>query len=86
AELGAGGRPVRDARCARRRRPDPHAAADSAAVTRMRRAGLVIVGRTNTSEFGLAPTTEPAFGGPTINPWRKDLSPGGSSGGSAAIV
>jgi amidase len=64
----------------------PVAALDSAAVARMRRAGLVVVGRTNTSEFGLAPTTEPAFGGPTINPWRKDLSPGGSSGGSAAIV
>ncbi len=65
---------------------EPVAAADSAAVARMRRAGLVIVGRTNTSEFGLAPTTEPAFGGPTVNPWCKDLSPGGSSGGSAAIV
>ena len=64
----------------------PLATADSAAVARMRRAGLVIVGRTNTSEFGLAPTTEPAFGGATINPWRNDLSPGGSSGGSAAIV
>lgn len=64
----------------------PVAAADSAAVVRMRRAGLVIVGRTNTSEFGLAPTTEPAFGGATRNPWRHDLSPGGSSGGSAAIV
>jgi amidase len=64
----------------------PVAAADSAAVARMRRAGLVIVGRTNTSEFGLAPTSEPAFGGATVNPWRKDLSPGGSSGGSAAIV
>jgi amidase len=64
----------------------PVAAVDSAAVARMRKAGLVIVGRTNTSEFGLAPTTEPAFGGATINPWRKDLSPGGSSGGSAAIV
>lgn len=64
----------------------PVAAADSAAVARMRRAGLVIVGRTNTSEFGLAPTTEPAYGGATINPWRSDLSPGGSSGGSAAIV
>ena len=64
----------------------PVAASDSAAVARMRKAGLVIVGRTNTSEFGLAPTTEPAFGGPTVNPWRSDLSPGGSSGGSAAIV
>ena len=64
----------------------PVAVADSAAVARMRKAGLVIVGRTNTSEFGLAPTTEPAFGGATVNPWRKDLSPGGSSGGSAAIV
>jgi amidase len=64
----------------------PVAAADSAAVARIRRAGLVIVGRSNTSEFGLAPTTEPAFGGVTINPWRKNLSPGGSSGGSAAIV
>jgi amidase len=64
----------------------PVATTDSAAVARMRRAGLVIVGRTNTSEFGLAPTTEPAFGSATINPWRQDLSPGGSSGGSAAIV
>ena len=64
----------------------PVATADSAAVSRMRRAGLVIVGRTNTSEFGLTPTTEPAFGGPTRNPWRLDLSPGGSSGGSAAVV
>jgi amidase len=64
----------------------PVATADSAAVARMRKAGLVIVGRTNTSEFGLAPTTEPAFGGATVNPWRADLSPGGSSGGSAAIV
>ncbi|CAN5891013.1 amidase [soil metagenome] len=64
----------------------PVAANDSAAVARMRRAGLVIVGRSNTSEFGLAPTTEPAFGGATVNPWRNDLSPGGSSGGSAAVV
>jgi len=64
----------------------PVAASDSAVVARMRRAGLVIVGRTNTSEFGLAPTTEPAFGGATHNPWRPDLSPGGSSGGSAAVV
>ncbi|WP_296342115.1 amidase [Reyranella sp.] len=65
---------------------EPVAAADSTAVARMRRAGLVIVGRSNTSEFGLAPTTEPAFGGATVSPWRDDLSPGGSSGGSAAVV
>src|SRR5260221_484071 len=65
---------------------EPVAASDSAAIARMRSAGLVIVGRTNTSEFGLAPTTEPAFGGATSNPWRKGLSPGGSSGGSAAVV
>jgi len=64
----------------------PVAAADSAAVACMRRAGLVIVGRSNTSEFGLAPTTEPAFGGATKNPWGPTLSPGGSSGGSAAVV
>lgn len=65
---------------------EPVATHDSAAVARMRRAGLVIVGRSNTSEFGLAPTTEPAYGGATVNPWRTDLSPGGSSGGSAAVV
>ena len=65
---------------------EPVAQADSAAIARMRRAGLIIVGRSNTSEFGLAPTTEPAFGGATLNPWRTGLSPGGSSGGSAAIV
>ncbi|HEV2603685.1 MAG TPA: amidase [Microvirga sp.] len=65
---------------------DPPAAADSAAVARMRRAGLRIVGRTKTSEFGIAPTTEPRFGGPVRNPWNTALSPGGSSGGSAALV
>jgi amidase len=65
---------------------DPGAAADSAAVRRMRASGLAIVGRTKTSEFGLAPTTEPRCGGPVRNPWDLALSPGGSSGGSAALV
>lgn len=49
-------------------------------------AGMVIVGRTNTPEFGNHCATEPALFGPTRNPWAADRSPGGSSGGSAAAV
>ncbi len=59
---------------------------DSEIVARHRRAGLVIVGKTNSSEFGLATATEPDLFGPTKNPWNPDHSPGGSSGGSAAAV
>ena len=65
---------------------DRPAAADSEIVARMRRAGLVIVGKTNSPEFGLSPMTESALYGITRNPWRLDLSPGGSSGGAAAAV
>lgn len=55
-------------------------------VQRFRRAGLLLLGKTNTAEFGALPTTEPAFPGPTRNPWALDRSPGGSSGGAAAAV
>lgn len=49
-------------------------------------AGVVILGRTNTPEFGAKGVTEPHSFGPTRNPWNTDLTPGGSSGGSAAAV
>ncbi|MGW0661877.1 amidase [Streptodolium elevatio] len=53
---------------------------------RYRAAGLVIVGKTNTPEFGKNASTEPQLFGPTRNPWNTAHSPGGSSGGSAAAV
>ena len=60
--------------------------ADAAAVERLRAAGAVIVGKTNTPELGQWPVTEgPAFG-VTRNPWSLDHTPGGSSGGAAAAV
>ncbi|MEV7072537.1 amidase [Streptomyces sp. NPDC093990] len=64
----------------------PAAARDGEAVRRLRAAGAVIVGKTNTCEFGQWPFTEgPAFGA-TRNPWSPEHTPGGSSGGSAAAV
>lgn len=59
---------------------------DSHAVQKIREAGLVIMGKTNTPEFGLTPYTEPELFGPTRNPWNLEHSPGGSSGGSVAAV
>lgn len=59
---------------------------DSELVSRYKRAGLVIFGKTNTPEFGLTPFTEPELFGPTRNPWNIDRTPGGSSGGSGAAV
>lgn len=59
---------------------------DSEIVTRLRRAGLIIVGKTSAPEFGMAPTCEASLFGPTRNPWNLSLSTSGSSGGSAAAV
>jgi len=59
---------------------------DCELVARYKRAGLIILGRTNTPEFGIMGTTEPAFRGPTRNPYDPERSSGGSSGGSAAAV
>jgi amidase len=64
----------------------PPAAADSEHVTRLKRAGLVIFGRTNTCELGLSLTCEPQLHGPTRNPWDLTRISGGSSGGAAAAV
>lgn len=65
---------------------DHRADSDSELVRRFRGAGALIFGRTNTPEFGLKGVTEPASFGPTKNPWKFQRSPGGSSGGSAAMV
>jgi len=59
---------------------------DSELVARYRRAGLVILGKTNVPEFGILPTTESRLHGSAHNPWDIDRTPGGSSGGSAAAV
>ena len=59
---------------------------DSELVVRIKKAGLITCGKTNTCEWGALPTTEPLLFGATRNPWDPDRTPGGSSGGSAAAV
>ncbi len=60
--------------------------ADDEFFIRVKRAGLNIFGKTSTPEFGLLPYTEPRLFGPCRNPWDPQRTPGGSSGGSAALV
>ena len=62
------------------------AARDSHLVERLRRAGCVVVGKTNTPEYGWTACTTNALFGRTRNPWDLEHSAGGSSGGSAAAI
>jgi amidase/6-aminohexanoate-cyclic-dimer hydrolase len=65
---------------------DNRADHDTELVSRYKRGGLTIFGKTNTPEFGLTVTTEPVLFGPTRNPWNLEHMAGGSSGGAAAAV
>lgn len=60
--------------------------ADAELVRRLKNAGAIVIGKTNTPEFGHKGETDNLIFGPTRNPWRLDRTPGGSSGGSAAAV
>ena len=60
--------------------------ADAVAVARARNAGAILVGKTTTPEFGHKPLTEGPLFGRTLNPWRQDVTCGGSSGGAAVAL
>ena len=59
---------------------------DNEQVKRVKKAGFVLLGKSNSPEAGWALSTEPKMYGPTVNPWDTTRTPGGSSGGSAAAV
>lgn len=65
---------------------DPAATNDSVLVARLKAAGAIVVGKTNTPELGHKADTDNAVFGPTANPWNTGHSPGGSSGGTAAAI
>lgn len=66
--------------------PNVWSPVDDGTVSRLRKAGFVIVGMTATSEMGVVPITEPVGRPPTRNPWEPTRTPGGSSGGAGAAV
>ena len=59
---------------------------DSELVRRLKKAGFIVIGKASLPEFGLMPVTEPSAFGACRNPWNTELTPGGSSGGSASAV
>ena len=81
-ELTQGVTTTMGSRVFRERTPD----IDSAVVERVRKAGAIILGKTNTPEFGLSGTTENMLGDPCRNPWDTQRTSGGSSGGAAAAL
>ena len=59
---------------------------DAEVVTRLKKAGFLLVGKSNAPENGWCISTEPKLYGATLNPWREGMTAGGSSGGSCAAV
>lgn len=59
---------------------------DELAVERLRAAGMIVIGKTNVPEFTLQGYTDNLLFGPTVNPWDRSMTPGGSSGGAVACV
>ncbi|HXC54676.1 MAG TPA: amidase [Rhizomicrobium sp.] len=66
--------------------PDLYIDTDAPTVARLREAGAVLIGKTTTPEFGWKGSTDSPLTGITRNPWNRDKTPGGSSGGSSAAL